>query len=98
MLRNNKELRVDTRCTSVEQPDTFVDWLVAGISMLSTASDSNKKSLLSHLETITKESKLPGGLSSTLVAQMRRLPIYSKIICLPPFKYVIQDSVHRLKD
>lgn len=86
LLRNDKDIRTNTNCTCVDYADTFVDWLVAGKQMLLATSDQDKAALLGHLEFLTRESKLPGGLSTTLLTQTRRLPLYSKISCWHPFK------------
>jgi len=86
LFRSNKEIHRATNCTCVNEPDSFVNWLVAGKSMLSAASNQDKENLLSHLETITRDSKFMGDVSSTLTTQIRRLPIYRKIECHPPFK------------
>jgi len=88
LFRSNRELRVATNCTCVDETNDFVDWLVAGERMLSAASDGDKKVLLSHLETITRGSALEGGLPPTLTTLMRRLPLYSRRSCNPPFKAI----------
>lgn len=48
-------MKIDTQCTCVDDPDPFVDWLVAGKEMLAKASDEEKAMFLSHLETLTRD-------------------------------------------
>ena len=86
LLRQHKEIRSDMNCACVEEADKFVDWLVVGKSKLSEVSDADREALISHLEHRTNYKNLSGGISTTLGKQMRRLPIYSKISCVPPFK------------
>lgn len=86
LLRNKEPMKSDTWCTCVNDPERFVDWLVAGKEMLAQATDEAKVMLLSHLETLTREHKFPTGLSPSLMTQLRILPLYSKISCSSPFK------------
>lgn len=86
LLRNKGPIRTDTQCTCIDDPETFVDWLVAGKQVLAKASDEEKTMLLSHLEILTRDSKFSIGLSPTLMSQLRKLPLYSKISCSTPFE------------
>ena len=86
LLRSKGPIKTDTQSTCVDDPETFVDWLVAGKIMLAMASNEEKTILLSHLEAITSESRFPTGLSPTLTSQMRKLPLYRKIFCSSPFE------------
>lgn len=86
LLRNNEQVRTDTRCTSIDHAETFVDWLVAGKSMLPMLPIEDRKLLLSHLENTTRREKLPRGLPYALKSKLRELPIYHKLACRPPFK------------
>ncbi len=88
LLRNKGPIKTDTMCTCIDDSETFIDWLAAGKERLVKASDQQKTLLLSHLETLTRDSKFPSGLPPSLMIQMRKLPLYSKISCSPPFKYV----------
>ena len=86
LLRTKGPMKTDTQCTCVDDPETFVDWLVAGKEMLAKASDEEKRVFLSHLETLTRDSKFPTGLSPTFISQLRKLPLYSRISCSSPFE------------
>lgn len=85
LFRNDQKIHADTNCTSVDHPETFVDWLVAAKRALSTTSDPDKERILGHLEVITGPWKLRNGPSPSLIAQLRHLPIYSRLACPPPF-------------
>ena len=86
LFRDNKRLRLDVGCATLTHADKFVDWLVEARALLSKASDLDKTNLISHLDNLTKYHKLHGNVSSNLGAQLRRLPLYSKVSCVPPFK------------
>ena len=86
LLRKRGPIKTDTQCTCIDDPETFVDWLVAGKKILAKASDDEKMMLLNHLEPLTRDSKFPTGLSPTFISRMRVLPLYSKISCCPPFQ------------
>lgn len=86
LLRKKGPIKIDTQCTCIHDPETFVNWLAAGKNSLAKASDDEKMMLLNHLETLTRDSIFPTGLSPTLMSQMRELPLYSKISCSPPFE------------
>lgn len=86
LLRNNKDIRKDSKCTSVNDLDYFVHWLVGANKLLSAAGDDDKQALLDHLGKLTRNFDSSEGLSQTLRKQMRRLPLYSKVSCHPPFK------------
>ena len=86
LLRTKGSMKTDTQCTCVDDPETFVDWLVAGKGMLAKASDEEKAAFLSHLETLTRDSHFPTGLSPIFISQLRKLPLYSRISCSSPFE------------
>ena len=86
LLRDNGPTKKGVQCTCVDDPEIFVDWLVIGKEMLGNASDEDKVMLLSHLETLTRDARFPLGLSPTFMSQMRKLPLYNKISCSPPFE------------
>ena len=85
-LRNKEPMKTDTQCTCIDDPETFIEWLVAGKKTLAKASVKEKAVLLGHLETLTRDSKFPTGLTPTLMSRMRKLPLYSKISCSSPFE------------
>lgn len=85
-LRNNEEVRKDSKCTSVHNIDLFAQWLAGANEMLSAAADEDKQALLGHLENLTRIPDPSEGLSQVLRMQLRRLPIYTKVSCHPPFK------------
>ena len=86
ILRNKEPMKTDTQCTCIDDPETFIEWLVAGKETLAKASVMEKAMLLGHLETLTGDSKFPSGLTPALMSQMRKLPLYSKISCSSPFE------------
>ena len=86
ILRNKEPMKMDTRCTCIDDPETFIEWLVAGKESLAKASVKEKAVLLGHLETLTRDSRFPTGLTPVLMSRMRKLPLYSKISCSSPFE------------
>ena len=86
ILRNKEPMKTDTQCTCIDDPETFIEWLVAGKETLAKASVKEKSVLLGHLETLTRDSKFPTGLTPALMSRMRKLPLYSKISCSSPFE------------
>ena len=86
LLKNDRDLRHGINCTPVTDPEKLVDWLVAARTLLSDAPDHDKAILTSHLESMTRSSNLDGETFSALRTQLQRLPLYSKLSCVPPFK------------
>ncbi len=84
-FRNDGRMRSDMNCAGVDQLDTFVDWLVVGKKILAQSSEHAKETLLGHLEKLTRDYR---GTSSMLRTQIRQLPLYSKVSCVPPFRWV----------
>ena len=86
VLRNKEPMKTDTQCTCIDDPGTFIEWLVAGKETLTKASAKEKAVLLGHLEAITRDSRFPTGLTPAVMSQMRKLPLYSRISCSSPFE------------
>ena len=85
-FRKDPHLRRDTGSTTIDYADAFVNWLVGGKEVLSQIPDSDKEELLAHLGDITSPYKLRADPSPALIAQLKRLPFYGKLVCQPPFE------------
>ena len=85
-LRKDKGMRSDMNCTTIDDVEKFVSWLVAGKAFFSELSKQNSNALLDHLERLTRDHLLPRGMSSTLRSHIRQLPLFNKISCVSPFR------------
>ena len=82
----NVQLRKATGTTTVDDAATFIEWLVAGREAMSSIPNQEKEILTAHLGDITSAYKLGQEPSTTLIAQLCRLPIYTKLACRSPFE------------
>ena len=87
LLRKCVKTDGDLRFACQDHLETFVDWLVAGKSMLARASAQQKKDVLNHLFKLLRGKTLSSTQKSQILAsQVRKLPLFTKTSSSAPFE------------
>lgn len=82
-LRKNSNTSPHLRLTCQDSLETFVEWLSAGQQIIHSASPQQKKLILKHLEKLVRDQ---AHSSPALANQTRKLPLFSKITSVAPYK------------
>ena len=85
-IRDDRSMRADMNCTTIDDIEKVVAWLVAGKVFVSQLSEQNRDSLTDHIERLTRDHLMPNDMSSVLKSSIRQLPLFSKRSCVSPFK------------
>lgn len=70
----------------IDHFESLLAWLVAGKELLQTASEEQKRTVLQHLEALTRYKDQITNDERNIAGQLRSLPIFSKVSSSFPFK------------
>ena len=65
---------------------SFVSWLAASKDMIATATEQQKVSVLQRLEVLAKTSMVSIHSDISVRENLKQLPLFKKVECLPPFE------------
>ena len=85
LLQRNTRSTPKLRGTCVNDIQGYVAWLYASRELLSTESDEQKRSLMQHLEMLTRNKGSTINNKHMIAIQLRDLPIFTKITSKYPF-------------